>query len=99
MFTKYEAYIPCIASSKQTDKRHGMTISPRVITCYLPAEVTELIIIVLILSDGFLSRLDPTVHHTQPETTTVGYYSMLTLNSTCGASNSGPAFMLAQKHI
>ncbi len=24
VFTKYEAYIPCISSSKQTNKRHGM---------------------------------------------------------------------------
>ncbi len=32
VFTKYEAYLPCIASSKQTNKRHGLTLSPRMLT-------------------------------------------------------------------
>ena len=33
VYASYEAYIQCMTSSKQTHKRHRMTISPRGKTC------------------------------------------------------------------
>ena len=33
IFRKHGFYIPCIASSKQTNTRHGMTMPPRVLPC------------------------------------------------------------------